>query len=51
VRYIFYTLAALLIAIQYPLWIGKGGLLSVYQLDKEVKEQQNKNLELWTRYQ
>ena len=45
-RYIFYTLAALLIAIQYPLWIGKGGLLSVYQLDKEVKEQQNKNIEL-----
>ena len=45
-RYIVYGLLALIVAIQYPLWIGKGGWLHVYQLDKEVKAQQDKNEEL-----
>ena len=45
-RYIVYGLLALIVAIQYPLWIGKGGWLHVYQLDKEVKAQQAKNEEL-----
>ena len=45
-RYIVYGLLALLIAIQYPLWIGKGGWLHVYQMDKEVQSQQQKNQEL-----
>ena len=45
-RYIVYGLLALLIAIQYPLWIGKGGWLHVYQMDKEVQAQQQKNQEL-----
>lgn len=47
-RFIVYGLFVLLVAIQYPLWISKGGWLYVYQLDKEVKAQQeiNKALEL-----
>lgn len=45
-RYIVYGLLVLLIAIQYPLWIGKGGWLHVYQMDKEVQAQQQKNQEL-----
>lgn len=39
----------LLIAIQYPLWIGKGGWLHVYQMDKEVQTQEAKNRELENR--
>ena len=45
-RYIVYGLLVLLIAIQYPLWIGKGCWLHVYQMDKEFQAQQQKNQEL-----
>ena len=48
-RYIVYGLLVLLIAIQYPLWIGKGGWLHVYQMDKEVQVQEAKNRELENR--
>ena len=48
-RYIVYGLLILLVAIQYPLWIGKGGWLYVYQLDKEVKALQETKKELETR--
>ena len=48
-RYIVYGLLGLLIAIQYPLWIGKGGLLHVYQMDKEVQAHQAKNSQLENR--
>jgi cell division protein FtsB len=33
----------LLIAIQYPLWLGKGGWLKVYEMEKQVELQQAKN--------
>jgi cell division protein FtsB len=45
-RFIVYGLLGLIVAIQYPLWIGKGGWLHVYQLDKEVQAQKSKNEEL-----
>lgn len=45
-RYIVYALLLLLVGIQYPLWISKGGWLYVYQLDKEVKSLQESNKEL-----
>jgi len=48
-RYIVYGLVVLLIAIQYPLWIGKGGWLHVYQMDKEVQSQEAINRELENR--
>ncbi len=37
------TLSLLIIAIQYPLWFGKGGWLRVRQLDQQVEEQRAQN--------
>ena len=34
-----YTLAALLVAIQYPLWLGKGGWTRVWELDRQLASQ------------
>jgi cell division protein FtsB len=36
-------LGALIVLIQFPLWIGKGGWLRAWQLDAEVTTQKNKN--------
>jgi cell division protein FtsB len=46
-RWLPITLAALLILIQYPLWLGKGGWLRVWELDRqlEVHRQANHRLE------
>jgi cell division protein FtsB len=33
----------LLIAIQYPLWLGKGGWLKVYEMERQVELQEAKN--------
>ncbi|MBC3872189.1 cell division protein FtsB [Undibacterium flavidum] len=35
-RLITIALLALLVLIQYPLWLGKGGWLRVWELDKQV---------------
>jgi cell division protein FtsB len=48
-RLIMICLAALLLAIQYPLWLGKGGWLRVRELDKQVAAAQKKNDELKAR--
>ena len=40
------TLAALLALIQYPLWLGKGGWLRVWELDRQLTGQQNTNARL-----
>jgi cell division protein FtsB len=48
-RLIMICLAALLLAIQYPLWLGKGGWLRVWELDKQVSAAQKKNDELKAR--
>lgn len=45
-RIIVYGLLILLAAIQYPLWLGKGGWLHVYEMDKLVKTQEEKNRQL-----
>ena len=42
-RIIVYSMLALLIVIQYPLWLGKGGWLRVYELDRQVNKQVEKN--------
>jgi len=39
-------LVVLLIVIQYPLWLGKGGWLRVWDLDRQVTAAQQKNEEL-----
>ena len=35
--------AALIVAIQYPLWLGKGGWLRVWDVDQQVAAQNVKN--------
>ena len=48
-RLITLSLAALLLLIQYPLWLGKGGWLRVWDLDNQVVAAQKKNDELKAR--
>ncbi len=48
-RLIILCLTALLVLIQYPLWLGKGGWLRVWDLDKQVQQVQKKNDELKAR--
>jgi cell division protein FtsB len=48
-RLIALSLAALLLLIQYPLWLGKGGWLRVWDLDHQVTSAKTKNEELRAR--
>ncbi|HYD58877.1 MAG TPA: cell division protein FtsB [Noviherbaspirillum sp.] len=48
-RLITLSLAALLLLIQYPLWLGKGGWLRVWDLEGQVATAQKKNAELKAR--
>lgn len=48
-RLITLSLAALLLLIQYPLWLGKGGWLRVRDLESQVAAAQKKNEELKAR--
>lgn len=43
------VLAALIVLIQYPLWIGKGGWLRVWDVDRQVTAQKAKNGDLQRR--
>lgn len=45
-RLISLILLVMLIAIQFPLWLGKGGWLRVWELDRQVAEQEAKNQSL-----
>jgi len=36
-------LAALVLLLQYPLWLGKGGWLKVWDLDRQVEVQKQIN--------
>ena len=40
------TLAGLLALIQYPLWLGKGGWLRVWEVDRQLQAQREENLRL-----
>jgi cell division protein FtsB len=42
-------LGALLVLVQYPLWLGKGGWLRVWDLDGQVEVAQRKNGQLGLR--
>ena len=39
-------LALLILGLQYPMWLGKGGWLRVRELDRQVSAQQHVNTEL-----
>lgn len=45
-RLISLLLFIMLLAIQYPLWLGKGGWLRVWDLNKQVAEQSVRNQQL-----
>ncbi len=42
-------LAALLLLLQYPLWLGKGGWLKVWDLNRQVEAQQQINQQVRAR--
>ena len=44
-----YALIALLVAIQYPLWLGKGGWTRVWELDRQLEAQRVQTARLKTR--
>ena len=44
-----YTLAALLVALQYPLWLGKGGWARVWDLDRQLVAQREQTARLKAR--
>lgn len=48
-RLIALVLAVLLVLIQYPLWLGKGGWLKVWDLDRQVTSVQRHNEDLKAR--
>ena len=48
-RLITLSLAVLLLLIQYPMWLGKGGWLRVWDLDQQVVAARSKNDELKAR--
>ena len=41
--------AALIVLLQYPLWLGKGGWLRVWEIDRQVKAQKEGNARLRVR--
>ena len=40
------TLVAFILLLQYPLWLGKGGWLRVWSLERQVQEQKQGNVML-----
>jgi len=49
VRLLALFFAVLITALQWPLWVGKGGWLRVWQLDQQVSERKMQNVELQER--
>ena len=42
-------LVALIVLIQYPLWLGKGSWARVWEVDQQIKTQHNKNTQFKAR--
>ena len=43
------VLAALIVLIQYPLWLGKGSWLRVWEVDQQIRAQRETNQQLKAR--
>src|SRR5262245_66661994 len=43
------TLAALILLVQYPLWLGKGSWLRVWEVDQQIRAQRETNRQLKAR--
>lgn len=48
-RLIIIVLMLLLLALQYPLWLGSGSVVSVWHLKKEIESQKQENARLQER--
>ena len=48
-RWLALVLAALIVAIQYPMWLGKGGWLQVREYDRQVALQREADMKLAAR--
>jgi cell division protein FtsB len=48
-RFLSLALAALIVLLQYPLWLGKGSWLKVSELDQQVEAQRATNARLKAR--
>ncbi len=48
-KYLTPVLIGFLLAIQYPLWIGKGSWLRVWEMSRQVAQQKDKNVKLTQR--
>lgn len=44
-----YILLALLLLLQYPMWLGKGGWIKVWDLNRQISEERSTNLQLEAR--
>jgi cell division protein FtsB len=51
VRFLGGILAALILFIQIPLWLGKGGWLRVWEVDRQLDAQRARNTQLQARNQ
>jgi cell division protein FtsB len=49
VRVLTLSLAALIVLIQYPLWLGKGSWLRVWEVDQQIRAQRAANRQLQAR--
>jgi cell division protein FtsB len=45
-RWLAIAFVALILALQYPMWLGKGGWLQVRELDRQVAAQRQVNADL-----
>ncbi len=45
-RWPVFILALLVVLLQYPLWLGKGGWLRVWEVDRQLHAQHEENLRL-----
>jgi cell division protein FtsB len=48
-RWLALTFVVLIAALQYPMWLGKGGWLQVRELDRQVAQQRESNEKLKAR--
>ena len=48
-RWLAIALALLILALQYPMWLGKGGWLQVRELDRQLAAQKEANAKLKVR--
>jgi cell division protein FtsB len=49
VRVLTLTLAALIVLIQYPMWLGRGSWIRVWEVDQQIRAQRDTNRQLQTR--